>query len=88
MLTYQILSRENIDEAIALVRSVFPNEFNSDDSPETAYKASLDRGIYKDFITRHNLEILNYFVAKDQLTERIVGVTGWYTRNIDKDDVV
>lgn len=83
MLIYELISKENIDKAIALVYSVFPYEFGTDDSPEEAYRTSLDKIKHKDFIERHNLKDLDYFIVKDFNTEKIVGVTGWYTENID-----
>lgn len=87
MLIYEFLSDENIDEAIALVYSVFPYEFGTGDSPEEAYRASLDRVDHKDFIKSHNLKDLNYFVVRDSDSEKIVGVTGWYTENIDSENI-
>ena len=56
MLTYFPLTPENIDEAIVLVYSVFPDDFNSEDSPEEAYRASIERENHKDFILRHYLD--------------------------------
>ena len=83
MLSYLPLSENNLEEAITLVKSVFVNDFNNQDSPEEAFKASLDRSKHQNFIYKHNLNILKYFVAVDESKNKIVGVTGWYTRDID-----
>ncbi|MDQ5962542.1 MAG: hypothetical protein QG653_349 [Patescibacteria group bacterium] len=88
MLTYSSLSRENIKEATALVRFVFPNDSEGQDSPEEAYKASLDKEGHQDFITRHNIKTLEYFVVKNTPSEKIIGVTGWYTEATNEKDVV
>lgn len=58
MLIYEPLSENNLEEAINLVSSVFPNEENINDEPLVAYKASLYREKYSDFIKRHELDIL------------------------------
>jgi GNAT superfamily N-acetyltransferase len=88
MLTYSPLSQENIEGAIALVRFVFPKDSEGQDSPEEAYKASLNKEGHQDFITRHNIKTLNYFVVKNAPAEKIIGVTGWYTENTNEKDVV
>ena len=88
MLTYFPLTPENIDEAIVLVYSVFPDDFNSEDSPEEAYRASIERENHKDFILRHYLDTLEYLVVKNSPSEKIIGVTGWYTRTIDSKDMI
>lgn len=87
MLTYSSLSLENINEATKLVRSVFPDDFNGQDGID-AYSASLNRENYKSFFESHHLEILEYFVVKDSSLEKIIGVTGWYTRTIDDKDTI
>ncbi len=88
MLTYSPLSQENIEEATALVRFVFPSDSAGPDSPEEAYKASLDKEGHQDFINRHNIKTLEYFVVKNAPSEKIIGVTGWYTEVIGEKDVV
>ncbi|MCF7844188.1 GNAT family N-acetyltransferase [Candidatus Gracilibacteria bacterium] len=88
MLTYLPLSQENLEEASGLVRSVFPDDFNSEDSPYEAYRASLDSNTHKDFILKHDIDYMKYFVVKDFISENIIGVTGWYTQKSDDKDVV
>jgi GNAT superfamily N-acetyltransferase len=88
MLTYSSLSPENIEEAITLVYSVFPDDFDSSDSPEEAYRASIDRENHKEFLGKHALEKLEYFVVKNSPLKKIIGVTGWYTRTVDPKDVI
>jgi GNAT superfamily N-acetyltransferase len=87
MLTYIPLSPENIEEAIALVRSVFPSDFGTEDSPEEAYRASIDPDKHKAFIERHHLDILQYFIVKDA-NGKTVGVTGWYTEKPGPEDTI
>lgn len=88
MLSYLPLSAENIEEAINLVCSIFPDDCKSQDSPAEAYKASLDKKNHEDFIQRHHLDIIEYFVVKNNPSEKIIGVTGWYTQNVDTKDVI
>lgn len=88
MLTYSPLSQENLKEASNLVYSVFPDDFNSEDSPYEAYRASLDSHEHEDFILKHDIDYMQYFVVKNPSTEKIIGVTGWYTQKSDNDDTV
>jgi GNAT superfamily N-acetyltransferase len=83
MFSYIPLSYENLEEAIALVREVFPDDFDTEDSPEEAYRASLDREKYKSFIDRHHLDLLQYLLVVEQSTGKAVGVTEWYTVDTD-----
>ena len=87
MLTYSSLSLENINEATKLVRSVFPDDFNGQEGID-AYNASLNKENYKSFFESHHLETLEYFVVGDSSSEKIIGVTGWYTRTIDDKDTI
>lgn len=87
MLTYIPLSQDNIQEAIDLVQAVFPTDFATQDSPEEAYRASLDRENHKDFISRHHLDILQYFIVRDS-AGKAVGVTGWYTETVGPKDII
>lgn len=88
MLTYIPLSLENLEEAISLVRDVFPDDFNTADSPEEAYRASLDREGHKEFINRYHLGVLQYFIVKDAGTNKTIGVTGWYVETTDSPGII
>lgn len=88
MLRYFPLSNENVNEAVDLVCSVFSGDCNTEDSPVVAYRASLDREQYQDFICRHNLGILEYFVVKKEDENKIIGATGWYTRITDDKNTI
>lgn len=88
MLTYSPLSKENIEEAISLVKLVFPDDFNSLDGPAEAYRASLNKNEHKDFLNKYCLDLIEYFIVKDSSLEKIIGVTGWYTRTVDDKDVI
>jgi GNAT superfamily N-acetyltransferase len=87
MLSYFPLSSENIDDAIRLVREVFPDDFDTDDSPEVAYRVSVDGEAHKEFITRHRLDILKYFIVKNE-EQKTIGVTGWYTVLDEPKDII
>ena len=88
MLTYIPLSKDNLEEAIDLVYSVFPDDANSMDDPAVAYRASIDKEGNQDFIQRHHLETLQYFIVKNFPDEKIVGVTGWYTEARGPKDII
>ena len=88
MLIYSPLSVENLKEASSLVYSVFPDDFNSEDSPYEAYRASLNNNEHKNFILKHDIDYMQYFVVKNSPLENIIGVTGWYTQKSDNSDVV
>jgi GNAT superfamily N-acetyltransferase len=82
------LSESNIDEAINVANKIFPDAANDDkNSPKLGYGASLNPEKYKDFWKRFNLAYLEYFVAMDEKTEKIIGITGLYNRYIDSENV-
>ena len=69
------LSENNLREAINLAKVVF------DDFPELAFKASLDRQKYKNFLEEGDIRLLRYWTGLH--AQKVVGTTGLYTQRID-----
>jgi len=71
------LSKENIEEAIQVAHKVFPSDAKEIDSPERAFRASLNPENDRSFFKEHNMKTLRYFVVCSR--EKIIGTTGIYT---------
>lgn len=68
------LSEEYLDEAIELNRKVFPLD---GDTPETAFRVSLDPETYEKMYEKWKTKKLNYFVLLNG-ENKVIGTTGIY----------
>jgi GNAT superfamily N-acetyltransferase len=69
---YQPLSKERFDEAIDLVKKIFPSD---GDTPVNAYRA----GINKEDPLWQTRRVLEYYLVIDPHTNKIVALTGLYS---------
>ena len=74
------LSKENIEEAIRLLHSIFIEDVRVGEEPASALWASLEQQKHKDFYNKHDIKELEYFVVMDEKTDSVIGTTGLYTR--------
>jgi GNAT superfamily N-acetyltransferase len=81
-LTYEPLSQETLQDVIVISRDAWPDDFDTQDSPEEAYLASTDHEDHKDFLQRHKIKSLEYFAVKDT-DGKVIGITGLYTDEKD-----
>jgi len=84
---FEPLNKENIEEAIVFVNSIFPGDAEHLDNPAKAYRASLDAETYKEYKDKYTLKSLEYFVVREDVSKKIIGVTGFYTRTLDPKNV-
>lgn len=85
---FKPLSKENIQEAIKLVNSVFPRDALLENNPANAYRVSLEPEKHRDFYKKFDLEFLKYFVVTESESDKILGVTGFYRRYKDPEDLI
>lgn len=88
MLTFEPLTKENLKEALDLVHSVFGYNPDESDNPDIWYPASLEPEKYPDNWKEWDIKELKYFIAREEGKGPLVGVTGWYTRNSDPEDMI
>lgn len=86
-LVYEPLSKENIEECIALLHSVFPEDALSKDNPGKALRASVYQEDNKEFWEKYHCKTLEYLLVRDTASH-LVGMTGFYTNTNEPDDVV
>ena len=77
------LSKKNIDEAMHLQYSIFPN---MSETEKLSLAASLSKEKYEDIYMVNNIKSMQYWVAKDPDTLRIIGLTGIYSETKDSED--
>lgn len=77
------LSQENIDEVVEIANKSFPGEIESEVSPRLSCLASLYPGKHQDHWKKFRLNRLEYFVAFDEVTNKVVGASGLYEKNTD-----
>lgn len=80
------LSEETLDEAVRLVRKVFPNLLEESEAPEKSFPASIRRDALasKEFLAKTNIPDLRYWIYIDPTTKRVAGTTGLYTYTHDE----
>lgn len=82
------LSKKNINEAIALANSIFPDDAQLYDSPFNDYWAYLEPEKNKSYWQNNKLSSLEYFLVVDESTYKITGATGLYAHNDEPKDLV
>lgn len=75
------LTRKNLNEAVALANSVFPDE--EEEPPSLELPAGLYPENYKDFLAKTKMSDIKYWVALDESGE-VVGTIGLYCYEFDK----
>jgi GNAT superfamily N-acetyltransferase len=80
-LSYEGMSRENFEEALALGKEIFPYD---SELLEQNYQLSLDKSDSQ----WEKYRMLDYYVARDEETGKIVAITGLYNlKNHGEDEV-
>ncbi len=82
------LSPQNLNEAIELAALVFPEDMQDVENPPQSFKASLDPKKYADFWNRYDIKLQRFFLAYQDNTDTVIGITSLYARTIDPPDVV
>lgn len=78
------LSIATLEQAIHLRGEVFPGVSNSSDSPSLA--ASLYRDKYAQWFSNSGITQLNYWVAIDEKSFQVIGLTGLYCKSEDEQE--
>ncbi|MFN6527905.1 GNAT family N-acetyltransferase [Nostoc sp. ChiSLP03a] len=78
------LSIATLEQAIHLREEVFPGVSNSSDSPSLA--ASLYRDEYAQWFSNSGITQLNYWVAIDEKSFQVIGLTGLYCKSEDEQE--
>lgn len=69
------LSKENIEDAIQLLHSIFIEDVRVGEAPSGALWASLEPKKHKEFYKKHNIKDLEYFVILDERVNEVIGTT-------------
>lgn len=85
---FELLSEKTFKQASDIAEALFPREAGLKEGPILAYRASLWPEKHKDYFEKYHLKTLEYFLARDENNNEIVGVTGLYTRTIDAPNTV
>ena len=82
------LSEKNLNEAMNLVVNIFDSKPDDFDAPQKWLPASLHPTSKrsKDLLKPSEVNYLKYYVAIDEKSKRIIGVTGIYTLSSDEKD--
>lgn len=87
VISIEPLSKENIEEAVRLLHSIFTEDVRVGEAPADALWASLEPKKYQAFFKKWDIKTIEYFVAIDK-RKSIIGTTGLYTLNQDPQDTV
>lgn len=80
------LSKENLQEAISLANSVFPEEVDSEENPELEYLATLEPETYRTEMSSVGIISEKNWVARRN--GEVVGVIGLYQKSSDPEGVI
>lgn len=83
----QSLSKENIEKVIEAANRAFPDEVNSEVSPENSCRASLESNKFKNHWKKFRLTYLKYFVGINEVNNEIIGLSGLYSKESDPEAV-
>ena len=76
------LSKEYLDEAIALCNKVFPDDIKTENPPELGFKESLFKEEYKWAWDKYYIARVEYYLLISEAGE-VVGTTGVYQNTIE-----
>jgi GNAT superfamily N-acetyltransferase len=80
------LTKDKINEAIALIERIFDSSPTDIDSPRIWFPASLYPEKYKKYYEKLGVIECRYFLAIDSETDKIIGTTGYYELKGDKNE--
>jgi GNAT superfamily N-acetyltransferase len=76
------LSQENLEETIAMINAVFPDDLHSANPPELGLRKSLSLWVnetsWHSITKGRDLARFDYWVVLDEITQKVIGLTGLY----------
>lgn len=82
------LTKEHLEETIKMVNEVFQNDIDAEYNPERSFKTSLKFIEQPKLLQKSQMDRIDYWIALDDNTNQVIGVTGLYRRKNDPDDIV
>jgi GNAT superfamily N-acetyltransferase len=82
------LSEEHLEETIKMANDVFPDDIDEKYSPRKSLSTSIKFKENTELLEKSPMQKLDYWIALDDSTNKVVGVTGLYRRKNEPEDII